>query len=115
MTSPDNKTKAVYRGRETECVVASLLPGRPYLFQVRAFNRVGPGPWSDSLEVVSGAGSPDGPMAPHVQCRYIFLFTIVFFGKRKNSTHKTFHILKMKAHFEKEPHFKNKSSFQNPF
>jgi hypothetical protein len=34
MTTPDNKTLAVYRGRETECVVASLLPGRPYLFQV---------------------------------------------------------------------------------
>ncbi len=34
MTSPDNKTRGVYRGRETECVVASLLPGRPYLFQV---------------------------------------------------------------------------------
>ena len=35
MTTPDNKTLAVYRGRDTECVVASLLPGRPYLFQVR--------------------------------------------------------------------------------
>ena len=69
MTSLDNKTRAVYRGRETECVVASLLPGRPYLFQVRAFNRVGPGPWSESLEVVSGAGAPDSPLAPGVQCR----------------------------------------------
>ena len=35
MTTPDNKTLAVYRGRDTECVVASLLPGRPYLFQVK--------------------------------------------------------------------------------
>jgi hypothetical protein len=35
MTTPDSKTVAVYRGRETECVVASLLPGRPYLFQVQ--------------------------------------------------------------------------------
>ena len=35
MTMPDNSTKGVYRGRNTECVVASLLPGRPYLFQVR--------------------------------------------------------------------------------
>lgn len=69
MTSPDNKTKAVYRGRETECVVASLLPGRPYLFQVRAFNRVGHGPWSESLEVVSGAGAPESPLAPQIQCR----------------------------------------------
>ena len=34
MTSPDNTTKGVYRGRDSECVVASLLPGRPYLFQV---------------------------------------------------------------------------------
>ena len=45
---------------------------------------------------------------------YRFLFTIVFFGKRKNNTHKTFCILRMKAHFENEPHFKNKSSFRNP-
>ena len=43
--------------------------GRPYLFQVRAFNRVGSGPWSESLEVVSGAGAPDTPNAPRVQCR----------------------------------------------
>ena len=28
---------------------------------------------------------------------YKFLFTIVFFGKKKNNTHETFHILKMKA------------------
>ena len=36
---------------------------------------------------------------------YKFLFTIAFFGKRKNNTHKTFYILKMKAHCKKEPHF----------
>jgi hypothetical protein len=34
---------------------------------------------------------------------YRFLFKIVFFGIRKNKTHQTFHILNMKAHFEKEP------------
>ena len=34
MTAPDNSTRTVYKGRGTECVVASLLPGRPYLFQV---------------------------------------------------------------------------------
>ena len=69
MTSPDNTTRAVYRGHDTECVVASLLPGRPYLFQVRAHNRAGAGPWSESLEVVSGAGAPDQPKAPNVSCR----------------------------------------------
>ena len=39
---------------------------------------------------------------------YKSLFTIVFFGKRKNNTHETFHILKMKAHFENAPHFENR-------
>ena len=69
MTSPDNTTRAVYHGHDTECVVASLLPGRPYLFQVRAHNRAGSGPWSESLEVVSGAGAPDQPKPPIVSCR----------------------------------------------
>jgi len=64
MTSPDNITRGVYRGRDTECVVASLLPGRPYLFQVRAQNRAGPGAWSVPLEVISGAGPPDRPKEP---------------------------------------------------
>ena len=64
MTSPDNTTKGVYRGRDTECVVASLAPGRPYLFQVRAQNRAGQGAWSAPLEVISGAGPPDRPKEP---------------------------------------------------
>ena len=41
MTSPDNVTQQVYKGPETSCIVNGLLPGRPYLFQVRAYNRVG--------------------------------------------------------------------------
>ena len=44
---------------------------------------------------------------------YKFLFTIVFFGKRKKTLTKP--EMKMKTHFEKEPHFENESSFQNPF
>jgi hypothetical protein len=69
MTSTDNMTRRVYRGRDTECVIASLLPGRPYLFQVRAHNRAGAGPWSQPLEAVSGAGPPDKPKEPKVVCR----------------------------------------------
>ena len=34
---------------------------------------------------------------------YRFLFKLVFFGKSKNNTHKTFHILKMK-HILKKNH-----------
>ena len=36
-----------------------------------------------------------------------FCLQLCFLEKRKNNTHKTFHILKMKAHFEKEPHSGN--------
>ena len=47
----------------------SLALHRYYLFQVRARNQAGAGPWSDILEVVSGAGVPDAPKAPVVECR----------------------------------------------
>ena len=46
---------------------------------------------------------------------FVYNCVVVFFGKRKNKNHKTFHVLKMKAHFEREPHFENESSFRNPF
>lgn len=65
-TTPDNQTQEAYRGKETDCFVNRLLPGRAYLFQVRAYNRIGAGPWSDPLEVISGAGSPDAPLTPKV-------------------------------------------------
>uniref|UniRef100_T1IZQ5 receptor protein-tyrosine kinase n=1 Tax=Strigamia maritima TaxID=126957 RepID=T1IZQ5_STRMM len=66
MTNPDNTSRQVYRGRDLDCMIASLLPGRPYLFQVRAYNKVGFGPLSEPLEVVSGAGPPDRPCEPRV-------------------------------------------------
>ena len=43
MTKPDNTTRNVYAGRDQECAVAGLLPGRPYLFQVRPTNKTGVG------------------------------------------------------------------------
>ena len=69
MTATDNVTRGVYRGRDTECVVASLAPGRIYLFQVRAHNRAGVGAWSMALEVLSGAGPPSRPKEPRVNTR----------------------------------------------
>ncbi|XP_035704090.1 fibronectin type-III domain-containing protein 3A isoform X3 [Folsomia candida] len=65
-TTPDNQTQEAYRGKDCECIVNRLLPGRAYLFQIRAFNRIGAGDWSDPLEIISGAGSPDAPSAPKV-------------------------------------------------
>ena len=69
MTSLDNDRRQVYCGRDAQCTVASLLPGRPYTFLVRAVNRMGPGLWSDPFEVVSGAGPPDAPHSLSIACR----------------------------------------------
>lgn len=69
MLAPDSDRRQVYAGRDLECTVASLLPGRPYIFLVRGVNRVGPGQWSDPLEAVSGAGPPDAPHTPHPATR----------------------------------------------
>ena len=38
MCGDDNVTQIVYEGEETTCQVRDLLPGRTYLFQVRATN-----------------------------------------------------------------------------
>lgn len=95
MTAPDGGERIVFSGFETECLVASLLPGRTYSFQVRASNRIGVrlfsdcfdrvaaaslslfsalfsaqfGPWSDSLEAKSGPGVPEAPGAPQAAHR----------------------------------------------
>lgn len=53
----------------------SLLPGRPYVFQLRAVNRVGPGQWSEPFEAVSGAGPPEAPHSPHVGCKSPHIIT----------------------------------------
>ena len=41
VTNPDGSSRIAYAGFEKECLVASLLPGRNYSFQVRAGNRIG--------------------------------------------------------------------------
>jgi len=41
MNSDVSGTRDVYRGHDTQCTVASLLPGRLYAFQVKANNRAG--------------------------------------------------------------------------
>ncbi|CAF0733122.1 unnamed protein product [Rotaria sordida] len=68
VTNPDSSSRIVYRGRDLDCTVAGLLPGRPYLFQVRAFNRAGAGPWSEYLDVLSGPGVPEAPRNFLVEC-----------------------------------------------
>ncbi|RXG73719.1 Fibronectin type-III domain-containing protein 3a [Armadillidium vulgare] len=69
MITPDTERRQVYCGRDLECTVASLLPGRAYMFLLRASNRIGGGPWSEPYEVVSGAGAPDSPKPPLLACK----------------------------------------------
>ena len=45
----------------------------------------------------------------------IYCLQLLCFRKKEKKTYETFHILKMKTFFEKEPHFENESSVQNPF
>jgi len=69
MTAPDASKRVVFSGTETECIVNQLQPGQLYLFHVRGVNKAGPGPWSEGVEVLSGAAPPDPPGAPQICCR----------------------------------------------
>lgn len=62
-------SRTVYTGSTASCTVAGLKPGRGYLYQVRASNKAGSGPWSPSLHVMSGPGVPEEPKPPVVFCR----------------------------------------------
>uniref|UniRef100_A0A0P5L944 Fibronectin type III domain-containing protein 3B n=1 Tax=Daphnia magna TaxID=35525 RepID=A0A0P5L944_9CRUS len=78
MINPDSSTRIVFSGYETECLVASLLPGRCYAFQVRASNRIGFGPWSESFEIKSGPGVPSAPVQPLVTNRSAHSVSLVW-------------------------------------
>jgi len=41
MTGDMSGTRDIYRGHDTQCTVAGLLPGRLYTFQVKAYNKAG--------------------------------------------------------------------------
>ncbi|PIK54797.1 hypothetical protein BSL78_08319, partial [Apostichopus japonicus] len=60
---PDGPAQEVHRGPAdvTECCVNNLLPGKVYSFAVQAFNRVGAGPFSEPLQITTGAGPPERP------------------------------------------------------
>ncbi|VDP89827.1 unnamed protein product [Echinostoma caproni] len=47
-----------------ECRVVGLRPGNTYAFRVRAYNRVGWGPWTDWTRVTTVPGPPAAPHNP---------------------------------------------------
>ncbi|GIY72584.1 fibronectin type-III domain-containing protein 3A [Caerostris extrusa] len=69
LINPDETSRIAYKGVNTDCVVAGLLPGRKYKFQLRAYNKIGNGSWSDIFEVTSGAGVPDPPIFSQIAPR----------------------------------------------
>lgn len=69
VSSEPESSSIAYKGAELGCTVSNLLPGRTYLLELRAVNKVGASAWSDAAEVVSGADAPDTPGAPTVAAK----------------------------------------------
>ncbi|XP_055331556.1 fibronectin type-III domain-containing protein 3A-like isoform X2 [Paramacrobiotus metropolitanus] len=67
--SPENDGVVVYYGPAKENHVEGLSAGKVYLFLVRAYNSVGPGPWSGVAQVETGAGPPDAPESLRLQAK----------------------------------------------
>jgi hypothetical protein len=53
----------VYTGELRTAEVTGLMPGRCYLFKVRAINAAGPGPFSAPLTPAKTAAAAPGPPA----------------------------------------------------
>lgn len=56
----------VYRGKEMGCDLKQLLPGEQYSVQVRAYNRIGAGAWSEEFSFNSNAAPPNTPKPPQI-------------------------------------------------
>jgi len=114
-TTPDNLTQEAYSGKETECVVNRLLPGRAYLFQIRAFNRIGSGPWSPPLEVISGAGPPDAPPGPKVTTKTSHIVLVTWTEPLNNGSAVTEYRVQMASPSEEDNEDGEKASFSQVY
>lgn len=78
MELPDASKRLVHKSKEIECTVSDLNPGCSYSFKVRATNRVGPGPFSETVTIASGAAPPEAPGIPTVVCKSPFQVILIY-------------------------------------
>lgn len=71
------KNLIIFRGNERQCVAKDLVPGERYDVQVRAYNRIGAGPWSEpSLTFDAGAAAPFAPEQPEIAVKSSSCMTV---------------------------------------
>lgn len=61
--------QAVYRGPDHTCTVSGLLPGRTHFFWIKASNKIGCGPYSETAEICTAPGPPDQCGRPLLSCK----------------------------------------------
>lgn len=105
MVSPDSSRSLVHKSKETECTAINLLPGSEYSFEVRAVNRIGPGPWSEILTVMSGPAPPDQPIAPSVVCKSPFHVFVEWQEPKSNGSPITEYRLEMSQNNDTDEEF----------
>ncbi|KAG9271910.1 fibronectin type-III domain-containing protein 3A-like isoform X1 [Astyanax mexicanus] len=64
--SEEEDQQEVFCGSDSRCTVNQLLPGRTYLFWVKAFNTAGWGPLSEKCQASTAAGPPEQCRAPEL-------------------------------------------------
>lgn len=68
-SADDGLKWTVYKGKEMYSIAKDLLPGKLYFAQVRAYNRIGAGAWSEQLQFGAGAAPPSAPEMPQITIR----------------------------------------------
>lgn len=69
MAKSEEDRGPVYQGSDLECTVSNLLPGQTYCFWIKASNKAGCGPYSESSEFCTAPGPPERCKIPLLICK----------------------------------------------